>query len=169
MPELLRNVDAYWLWLALACLLLSVEVLIVPSGFFLCLGSAAAVTALALFFFPDLSWLWALSLYATLSVLSIWFWWAVLRRRRAARQDEENEHLNLKTRQLLGYQAVLDEDIKGGRGRIRVNDSAWPVQADKDYPAGTLVRVTEVQGITLLIESVTQAPAAQSPAEGEGQ
>lgn len=154
MEELLRGIAPHWIWLALALLLLAVEVLIVPSGFFLCLGSAAAILAAVVFFIPELSWLWALSLYSALAVVSIWLWWKVLRRRQTVSQQEENEVLNVKTRQLIGYQAVLSEDIKNGRGRIRVNDSPWPVEADEDYPAGTRVEVTDVKGITLKVKAV---------------
>lgn len=151
---MLESIDAYWLWLALGCLLLAVEVLIVPVGFFLCLGSAALAVALLVFLVPSLSWLWVVSIYAVLSVLSIAFWFAVLRKAQRAKAAGEHPDLNVKTRQLLGYKTQLTEDVKAGRGRVRVNDSAWPVEADKDYPAGTTVEVVEVRGITLIVKAV---------------
>lgn len=153
---MLGNISPYWIWLGLGCLLLAVEVLIVPIGFFLCLGSAAVIMAALTFLFPGLSWLWALSIYSALSVLSIWFWFAVIRKRRSTRDKEENELLNVKTRQLIGYRGELLEALKGGRGRIKVNDSPWMVQAEKDYPAGTLVEVTDVAGITLIVRAVEE-------------
>lgn len=154
MPELLQDINSFWAWLGLACLLLAVEVLIVPSGFFLCLGSAAAAVALLLFILPDISWLWASSIYACLAVLSIWLWVAIIRKRRAVRLSEQSEQLNMKTRQLIGYRAELTEAVKAGRGRIRVNDSPWMVEAEADYPAGTIVEVVDVKGITLLVKAI---------------
>lgn len=154
MQEILHNLDAFWIWLALACLLLAVEVLIVPSGFFLCLGSSAVVVAAVVFFLPDLTWLWAVTLFSVLSVASGWLWWKLLRKRRSVTRAEQAEALNVKSKQLVGYRGVLAEDMRGGRGRLRVNDSPWPAEADQDYPAGTLVEVVEVTGITLKVKAI---------------
>lgn len=155
MEELLQNVAPYWIWLVLACVLLAIEVLVVPSGFFLCVGTSAGVVAVLSFLLPELSWLWMLGLFSVLMVASCGFWLTVIRRRRAAsEEDGGDDALNLKTRQLAGYSAVLAEDVKGGRGRLRVNDSTWPIEADRDYPAGTRVEVTEVRGITLIVRAV---------------
>jgi len=154
MLEFLNSIQPYWFWLALAFMLLAIEVLIMPSGLFLCLGTSAALMAAIRFFAPGISWLWALTLFSILLVLSCLFWWKVMRKQRKAHEDGENGHLNVKTRQLIGYRAALDEDIKGGRGKLRVNDSYWPTEADADYPAGTRVEVVAVKGITLHVKSV---------------
>lgn len=154
MNEFLRNLDPFWAWLGVAAIALSVEVLIVPGGFFLCFGTAAAIIAALLFFLPDLSPLWTLSLFAPALVLTGVGWWKLLRKggdRIIA--GEGDGKLNVKTEQLVGYSAVLAEDMKGGRGRLRVNDSPWPAVADEDYPAGTRVEVTAVEGITLRIRA----------------
>ena len=155
MPEFLNALQPYWFWLALACMLLAIEMLIAPSGLFLCLGTSAALMAAIRFFAPGLSWLWALTLFSFLLVLSSLFWWKVMRKR-IAHGDGEGGHLNVKTRQLIGYRAALDEDIKGGRGKLRVNDSHWPVEADADHPAGTRVEVVAVKGITLRVKPVDE-------------
>ena len=148
----MSELQPYWFWLALACLLLAIEVLIVPTGLFLCLGTSAALIAALLFFAPELSWHWTLALFSVLLVLSGLFWWTVMRRRYMNREADDG--LNVKTRQLVGYRAALEEDIKNGRGKLRVNDSPWPVTADADYPAGTLVEVVEVKGITLHVRQI---------------
>ncbi len=154
MIALADSIQPFWLWFALACILLAAEALVLPAGFLLCLGSSAALVAGLLFFAPGLSQLWALTLFAFLSVLSGLFWWKIIRTRRKARAEEQEDSLNLKTRQLIGYRAVLDEAIRGGRGRIRVNDSLWPAEADADYPAGVLVEVAAIRGITLHVRLV---------------
>jgi len=135
-------------------MLLAVEVLIVPSGLFLCLGTSAALVAAIRFFVPGMSSLWALTLFSILLVLSSLFWWKVMRKRKAL--DGEDGHLNAKTRQLIGYRAALGEAIKDGRGKLRVNDSQWPVESDADYPAGTRVEVVAVKGITLKVKAVEE-------------
>jgi len=156
MIEFPDSLQSYWFWLAFAFMLLAIEVLIAPTGFFLCLGTSAALLAAVLFFLPNMSWLWALTLFSALTVLSCLFWWKVIRKRSKVRQEEDVGTLNVKTRQLVGYRAALDEDTKGGRGRIRVNDSHWQVEAEADYPAGTLVEVVEVKGITLRVRAVAE-------------
>jgi len=150
----MSELQPYWYWLALACLLLTIEVLVVPVGFFLCLGTAAALIALLLFLAPGISLLWTLTLFSVLVVLSCLFWWKVMKKRSKAGEEGDDALLNVKTRQLVGYRAVLDEGIKAGRGKIRVNDSHWPVEAEADYPAGTLVEVVAVKGITLHVRAV---------------
>ena len=132
----LQTISAYWVWLALACLFLAIEVLLVPSGFFLCLGTAAAIMSGVTFFVPDLSWLWALTLFSVLLVAACFVWFKVLRKRFNSGSDDDKSSLNVKTRQLVGYRTVLTEAITAGRGLIRVNDSPWPVEAEEDYPAG---------------------------------
>lgn len=153
MEEFLSGFDSFWAWLALACFFLAVEVLAVPSGLFLCLGTAAGIVAAVTYFFPELSWMWSVSLFSFITVIAGYGWWQFFRKR-MLRKPEEGETLNAKTQQLIGYRAVLTEPVIAGKGRIRVNDSAWPVQADVDYPAGTKVEVTAVNGITLKIKAV---------------
>jgi membrane protein implicated in regulation of membrane protease activity len=152
--EILNNAAPFWGWLVLTCLLLAVEAMIAPAGFFLCLGTAAGAMALTTFVLPAISWLWAVSLYSALSVLFCWIWWTFLRK---GPDTAEKDALNEKTRQLQGYKGVLEEAIKNGRGRLRINDSDWPVEADRDYPAGTRVKVTAVRGITLTVIEAGQA------------
>ena len=151
---MLEHIAPFWIWLILGGALLAVEVLIVPSGFLLCIGTAACVVGALTFFFSAIPLVWELSLFALLSLASCYGWWTVLRRRRGGVDHADGDILNVKTRQLVGYRAVLSEWLKNGRGRLRVNDSSWPVEADADYPAGTRVEVTEVSGITLKIKAV---------------
>jgi membrane protein implicated in regulation of membrane protease activity len=162
MEAWLQNIAPFWIWLILACAFLVMEAQIVPSGFLLCLGTAAGAVAALAFFLPDLPWLRALALFALFTVAAGWIWWKVLRKKRGRNAVEEDEGLlNVKTRQLVGYRAVLSEDVKDGLGRIRVNDSPWPVRADSDYPAGTLVEVTEVHGITLKVKKAKDASSQE--------
>lgn len=148
---MLQSVAPYWIWIGLACLLLAVEVLIVPTGFFLCLGTSAAFMAVLAFFAPDPGWLWMLAIYACLMVLSCLFWMKVMRRRP---KDADSDRLSQRSAQIVGTRLVLEEGIKDGKGRVRIKDSPWPVEADEDYPAGTRVEVSEVRGITLRVKAI---------------
>ena len=47
--------------------------------------------------------------------------------------------------------ATLQEPIVEGRGRIRLDDTWWPVNGE-DLPAGTRVRIASARGRTLTIE-----------------
>lgn len=148
---MLQNVEPYWIWLGIGCLLLAVEVLIVPTGFFLCLGTSAGIMAAIAFFVPTVTWLWMLAIYAALMVISCLFWMKVMRR---GAKEADSDRLSRRSAQIVGTRLVLEEGLRGGRGRVRIKDSPWPVEADEDYPAGTRVEVAEVSGITLRITKV---------------
>ena len=157
MEETLLLIDPFWIWLILGGILLAVEVLIVPSGFFLCVGTAACIVGGIIFFLPHTSFEWSLSLFAILSVLACYGWWIFLRKRKGGIDEKETDaSLNLKSHQLKGHRAVLAEPLRNGKGRLRINDSSWPVEADEDYPAGIRVEVLEVSGITLKIQAVRE-------------
>jgi membrane protein implicated in regulation of membrane protease activity len=146
----------YWAWFILGGILLAVEVLITPSGFFLCIGTAACIAGGISFLFADLPLVWIISLCALFSISACYGWWSFLRGRRGGvnHADGNDDTLNVKVRQLAGLRATLPEDLKNGKGRIRINDSFWPVEAQSDYPAGTWVEVLKVDGITLKVKKV---------------
>lgn len=62
--------------------------------------------------------------------------------------------LNNRVQQLIGYQAILDEPIVSGRGRMVVGDTTWSITSDENYPAGTHVKVVNAKGIILHIKDV---------------
>lgn len=159
MESVLPSINPLWVWVGLACLFLAVEALLAPSGFFLCLGTAAAVMAGATLLVPGISWLWALTIFSALSVIACWIWWRVIRKKSRSGEDEKESSLNEKSRQLIGYRGILEKDLRAGKGRLKVNDSPWLVEAEVDYPAGTVVEVTGVKGITLLVKAVAKDEA----------
>jgi membrane protein implicated in regulation of membrane protease activity len=60
----------------------------------------------------------------------------------------DQPQLNRRAAQLIGRVLVVAEAIEGGRGKVRVGDTLWPVEGP-DAPAGAEVRVTSA-GATLL-------------------
>lgn len=65
------------------------------------------------------------------------------------KSDQPN--LNRPAVQLVGRVLVVEEAIEGGRGKVRVSDTLWPVEGP-DLPAGAQVRVTAARGTVLLVE-----------------
>ena len=145
------SISPFWIWLALACILLAVEVLLAPSGVLLCIATAAGIVAALTFLVPALPWLWSSFIFALLTGIACYGWWKFIHIKRAERVPGQ-PGLNVRGENLVGYKATLATPIKDGKGRIKVNDASWPIVADADYPAGSKVEVVAVEGITLRVK-----------------
>jgi membrane protein implicated in regulation of membrane protease activity len=66
-----------------------------------------------------------------------------------SKSDEPN--LNRPAAQLVGRVLTLAEAIEGGRGKVRVGDTLWPVEGP-DTPVGAEVKVTAAKGTVLVVE-----------------
>ncbi len=136
-----------WSWIILGLVLIGAE-LMAPGIFFIWLGLAAIVTGV-LGAALDLSWQASSILFALLSVV------AVILGRYVTRSKESSEpsasHLNQRGQALVGRVFTLETPIKGGEGRIRVDDSSWRVTG-ADRFAGAKVRVVRVEGTTLVVD-----------------
>ena len=147
MSVYLQNL-AVWDWLALAVLLLIVEVF-GTAGYFLWFGSAAAMVGVLLLVFPELSWVWLFTAFALLSLATAWLWWQRLRT-----QPSVAPRLNQRGSELLGGEYILHEAISAGRGKIKAGDSYWLVSGP-DLAAGQRVKVIGQQGTVLKVEACT--------------
>ncbi|HKM38157.1 MAG TPA: NfeD family protein [Thiopseudomonas sp.] len=137
-----------WDWLAFAVLLLIVEVF-GTAGYFLWLGTAAALVGLLLAVFPELTWVWQFTGFGVLSLLTAWAWW-----RRLRTLPSVAPHLNQRGSELLGGEYVLHEAITAGRGKIKAGDSYWLVSGP-DLAVGQRVKVTGQEGTVLQVEPST--------------
>ncbi len=137
----------HWFWLTLGGLLLAAEML-GTSGYLLWSGLAAVLVGLVEWLLP-MSWKGQGLLFAALTLLCLFLWYRWLRYRE--RQQRPNA-LNQRGRQMIGRHLTLDTDLRDGIGHVRLGDSSWRVQADRDLPAGTEVVVVNVEGITLRIQ-----------------
>ncbi len=135
-----------WLWLAGGILLCAAETF-APGLFLIWLGLAAIVTGLVYFVLPPLGFDWTLLLFCALAVISV-----LIGRRiyGSAVKASPIPFLNRRAEGLVGRVFVLDEPIREGRGRVRVEDSVWRVKGP-DLEAGESVKVTGVEGGVLLI------------------
>ena len=141
-----------WSWWLLGMLLLAAE-LIAPGVFLVWIGMAAIVSGLiSLTLWESALWGWQVQLlvFAFLSVII-----TLAGRRIVARHDKDSDEplLNQRTASLVGRTSVLEEPLAEGRGRIRLDDTWWPVLGP-DLPAGTRIRVVASHGRDLTVEAV---------------
>ncbi len=135
-----------WHWLTLGLALIAIEVLIAPGSFLLWIGLAALLTGV-LRFFIDLPWQAEFVAFAALSIVALMigrhFW-------KQGRDQTDEMKLNDRNAQLIGQVFPLDQAIKNGFGRVRINDTVWRVSGS-DLGAGAKVRVASVEGATLQV------------------
>jgi membrane protein implicated in regulation of membrane protease activity len=75
---------SFWDWLALATLLLILEVF-GAGGYLLWIGLVAVTVGALTYLFPELPWIWQFLLFGTLALLSALLWWRHLHRTSRAR------------------------------------------------------------------------------------
>ena len=137
----------FWGWLGLGLLLIAGELMLVPGGFLLWVGIAAILVGLVETVLP-LGWVAELVLFAALCLVAVV---GGLRIARARTKEVGELQLNDRLEGLRGQVFHLDSAISEGYGRIRVHDSVWRVHGP-DAPAGAAVRVTGIEGATLVVE-----------------
>jgi membrane protein implicated in regulation of membrane protease activity len=149
---------SHWSWWIAAIVLILLE-LAAPGVAFLWLGIAAGIVGLLVYFVPSMDWKSQLAIFAVLAVVS-----AVLSRRYLHWKPLETDRPNLNRRgdSYIGREYVLDQDIAGGTGDLKVDDTRWQVRGP-NLPAGTRVRVTGVEGATLQV--VDAAEPAETPGD----
>lgn len=136
-------------WAALALLLMAAETL-VPGAFMLWLGFAAAAVFVLVLVVPDVPVLAQVAVFIGLSFVSV----QVYRVRFRGRQRQsDHPTLNQRADQLIGRVVPLETAIVNGQGRVQIADAYWTV-VGPDLPAGTAVRVTRSEGMTLRVEPV---------------
>ncbi|MEM0672984.1 NfeD family protein [Dickeya oryzae] len=145
MAQVLEN--AHWFWLSLGGLLLAAEML-GAAGYLLWSGVAALLTGILAWLLP-LDWAWQCIAFAVLTVIAALLWWQWLRRRL---EKQPSPVLNQRGQQLIGLHTTLSEPLINGFGRVSIGDSSWRIQAEQDLPAGTVVEITAVEGITLQVK-----------------
>lgn len=147
MFELLDSLN-HWHWLAFGLALLAVE-LLGTAGYFLWLGLSALIVGALLTLLP-MSWQLQWSAFSIFSLMTTWLWWRRQFKKDAA--DDQQRELNQKQKQLIGQTVVIESDLAPGKHRIKVGDSTWSAQTEHSIQAGTLVEITQVNGIILTIE-----------------
>jgi membrane protein implicated in regulation of membrane protease activity len=138
-----------WAWIVLGLVLLALE-LVVPGGYFLWLGAAGIVTGLVSFI-PGITWPWEVTLFGLLAIGIVIGWTRISRSRREPETD--TPFLNRRAERFIGHEAVIDEPIRDGFGRMKLGDSVWRI-AGPELAAGQKVRVVGSDGAVLKVEAV---------------
>lgn len=142
-----------WNWFIAGLVLMALEA-VIPGVQFLWFGLSAMVVGLIL---TLLTWAgvgeamtlpWQLVLFATVSVATVF---AVRFFSDHQAVDRADLTLNQRAAQYIGRIVVVEEEIRGGRGRVRVGDTLWAAAGD-DIPQGARVRITGAEGTVLVVE-----------------
>jgi membrane protein implicated in regulation of membrane protease activity len=135
-----------WSWSIAGLALLALE-LVLPGGILVWMGIAGIVTGLMLLFQP-IGWALQWLIFGVLSLGSILVW---LRYSRTRPPATDRPFLNRRTDQLIGQEAVLDQAIAQGFGRVVLGDSVWRVSGP-DLPVGRRVKIVGSSGAVLKVE-----------------
>lgn len=134
-----------WLWFVLAVVLFVLET-IVPGIHFLWFGVSAGIVGL-LSVLVTMPWQWQVILFALISVATVFL---VRRFAGPDRAKSDEPVLNVRGAQYIGRRVIVEEEIKNGRGKVRVSDTIWAAQGE-DAAKGTEVEVTGVNGTVLVV------------------
>ncbi|OOF79990.1 hypothetical protein BKG96_00195 [Rodentibacter caecimuris] len=141
-----------WHWLVLGFFLLIAEV-IIPGVFLLWWGLAALVTALVQFIFPNFALTGLAIFYAVLACILSVIWWHYQYNK--DNRDQAQSTLNQRDHAMLGKQGTVREIAANGIGRGAFDDTTWRIQGEQ-LMVNDLVKVVRVEGITLIVEKVTE-------------
>lgn len=149
--EIVKNFLAepiYWHWWIISIILLSLELLL-PGVVFLWLAISAIITGGIAFFFSSLGWPALGTIFAVLGVVCV----IVGRHYLKPKYDDNPDHPNLSRRgdSYIGKKFKLETDTQNGYGKIKIGDSLWRAYG-QDIKKGDLVKVTKVDGTTLIVE-----------------
>jgi membrane protein implicated in regulation of membrane protease activity len=139
----------FWYWAVFGAVLGVIEIA-VPAMVCIWLAAAALGVAVIAWRYPGLAWEHQALIFAALAVASV-----VLGRTAFARtgSTQNDRRLNRRAESYIGRMFTLDGAIVDGRGRLKVDDTVWPV-AGPDLPAGKRVRVTGVDNTLLRVDPI---------------
>lgn len=134
-------------WLALAAVLIGIE-MIMPTQYLIWPGIAAAAVGLMAFAF-DVDWTVQLGVFAVLSVGLVMVSHYYLPQ--PAKSDRST--LNQRTDQLVGRIATVAEDFFHGQGAVTLGDTRWSAEASdgSDFTAGTKVKIVAAESTLLKV------------------
>lgn len=154
----------FWHWFALGAVLMILEIF-VPGVVFLWIGVAAAITGIAFWTLPGLTLEMQLVIFAVLAVITVFVGRAFVG---AREKPSDKPNLNQRGAQHVGAIYLLEDATLNGHGKVRIGDSLWSVELrppGTELPKGGLVRVEDVEGATLIVESAADAAGWKSDVE----
>lgn len=143
----LLGLPVFWGWLGLGLVLIAAEVVAAPGTYLLFVGIAAILMAVLTSAFA-LTGTAELVVFGVLSMVCALLGWKIYGARGG---DDAANGLNDPTSALIGRTLMLSAPIVNGYGQARFQDSVWRVSGP-DLAAGSSVRVTALDGTTLVVE-----------------
>lgn len=137
-----------WSWIVGGMVLLAIE-LVVPGGVFIWLGTAAITTGIVVLIQP-IDWPIQWALFGILAIVGIVLWLKFGRKQLEVETD--SPFLNRRAARFVGHEAVLEEPINEGIGRLKLDDTMWRISGP-DLPVGTRIKVTGFEGAILKVEA----------------
>lgn len=134
-----------WSWIVAGLILLALE-LVVPGGYLVWTGVAGILTGL-ITLVQQPPWPVQWLTFGILSLVSIVAWIRISRNRQ---EESDRPLLNERTQQFVGQEAVLDQPLINGFGRMALGDTVWRVSGP-DLPAGQRVRIVGANGNVLRV------------------
>lgn len=148
MIEWFADISA-WHWSALGIALLALEALGI-GGFLIGAALSSFTTALALIFFPELSWKVQLSVFSLLSVVFTLIYWKKFSR---FNQQTDRPMLNDRTSQFVGKRYTLQQAMSNNVGKLQIGDTLWKIRGDQDLLANTKIEVIKAKEMTLWVKA----------------
>lgn len=142
-----------WHWLALALLLISLEMML---GTFdlLWVGIAAGLTSGYAAIAPDgiAGWQGQLIFFAIAATALFITGRTLFRRMRE--NVEEHPTLNKRMAGTIGKRGIVADDFSGGLGRVKLGDTVWSAQSvdGTNLPSGAAVIVESTEGNTVKVK-----------------
>ncbi len=140
-----------WHWLTAAVLLLVIEMMI-GSYYLLWVSFSAFLTAVLQWMF-GFEWGAQIIVFTLSTLFSVIAWYIYDKRRD---KTSTRPHLNKRGHQYIGRTFQLSQPIINGVGKINVDDSSWKVKGS-DAAVGTAVRVKDIDGTVLIVESLGES------------
>ena len=136
-----------WAWFVIGLVLLALE-LVLPGGWFLWLGAGGVLTGI-LAFIPGVTCPWQVTIFGILALATV-IGWRLFTRNRVPRSDRPL--LNRRTEAFIGREAVINEPIADGFGRVTLGDTVWRISGP-DLAAGRKIRIIGADGPVLKVEA----------------
>ena len=146
MDEVFSHV-VHWTWWIIAVVLIILEVS-APGTFFLWMGVSAGIVGTTLLLFPELAWELQLTLFATLSIVTI-----VLSRRYLQTNKGSDSKLSQRGNRYIGRTVTVAEAITNGIGKVQIEDTLWRARG-ADAAVGEQVKIVAIEGATFEVEDI---------------
>jgi len=131
----------YWHWLVAGLILIGLEMLD-GSGHLIWLGISALFVGVVHKFFPEMSWLTQIILFALASIISIYAWKT---HKKNNPEVDQFPTLNKRGSNYIGRTFTLSDPIVDGVGKVNVDDTIWIVYGP-DLEMGAKIKVTGLNG-----------------------